>query len=602
MDRIVNKFTWKMGGEAGFGVNSSGLLFTRFCMRNGLYAFEYSEYPSLVRGGHQTSQVTADSLPVTSEHYQINILVALNKASIELHKDELSPGSAIIYDSAQFTLTSPEELLGKKSSQVILLGVPFTQIAIECANLNLLRNTVAIGASLALLGADITPLFTLIEEEFSRKEAEVSEMNKQAIQKGHDYVLHHYGGLVESFIYKMERIHPEDQRMAISGNEAIGVGAVRGGVEFYGGYPMTPSSTLLAFMAANQYDHGFVVKHAEDEIAVVNMTVGASFAGARAMCATSGGGFALMEEGIGLAAITETPITLVNVQRPGPATGLPTWTDQGDLRFVLHAAQGEFLRVVIAPGDMDESYRGIQVALNMAEKYQIPSIVLSDKWLAESHAVVPVFDPNAVPLERGKLILKDDQINRYNTINSDKGVYGRYLPSNDGVSPRTVPGVKDGVFLANSDEHEEHGYTSEDADVRIEQVDKRMMKLNHVLKELPEPQIYGNEFSSILLVGWGSTKGPILEALKMVQEELDTSVAFMHVMYIWPFHTQAIKSALTRYRRIILVENNSTAQFGGLIAEMTGDVLAEKWLKYDGRPFWPEELAEKIKAVIQMKG
>ncbi|MDQ3098549.1 MAG: 2-oxoacid:acceptor oxidoreductase subunit alpha [bacterium] len=602
MDRIVNKFTWKMGGEAGFGVNSSGLLFTRLCMRYGLYAFEYSEYPSLVRGGHQTSQVSVDSAAITSEHYKIDLLVALNKQSIELHKDELSNGSAVIYDSAQFSLSAPEDLLGRKSSQVILLGVPLTQIAIDCANLNLLRNTVSLGASLALLGGDIIPLFALIDEEFSRKEPEVSQMNKQAIQQGYDYVMQHYGGLVEAYKYKMQKVVNDEMRMTISGNEAMGIGAIRGGLEFYGGYPMTPSSTLLGFMAANQYDYGIVVKHAEDEIAVVNMTIGASFAGARAMCATSGGGFALMEEGIGLAAITETPLVVVDVQRPGPATGLPTWTDQGDLRFVLHSAQGEFFRVVIAPGDMDECYRSTQVALNMSEKYQIPVIVLSDKWLAECHAVVSTFDPAAVRLERGKLILSDDQIASYNTITSDKGIYGRYLPSNDGVSPRTVPGVKDGVYLANSDEHEEHGYTSEEIDVRIDQVDKRMLKLPHVLKELPEPIIYGNEFSSILLIGWGSVKGPVLEALKMVQEELDTSVAFMHVMYVWPFHTDAIKSALTRYRRIIIVENNSTAQLAGLIAEMTGALIAEKWLKYDGRPFWPEELKDKIVNVIQLKG
>ncbi len=602
MDRIVNRFTWKMGGEAGFGVNSSGLLFTRLCMRYGLYAFEYSEYPSLVRGGHQTSQVSVDSQSISSEHYQVDLLVALNKPSVEMHIDELSPSSAIIYDSAQFSLTSPDALLGRKSSQVILLGVPLTQLAIECANLNLLRNTVALGASLALLGADVNPLFKLIEEEFVRKAPEVSEMNKQAIQKGYDYVNEHYSGLVESYCYKMEKVTSDTKLMTVSGNESIGIGAIRGGVEFYGGYPMTPSSTLLAFMAANQYEFGYVVKHAEDEIAVVNMTVGASFAGARAMCATSGGGFALMEEGIGLAAITETPLTVVDVQRPGPATGLPTWTDQGDLRFVLHAAQGEFFRVIIAPGDMDECYQGIQIALNMAEKYQIPAILLSDKWLSESHAVVPVFDPHAVRIERGKLILRNEQISSYMTINSDKGVYGRYLSSNDGVSPRTVPGVKDGVYLANSDEHEEHGYTSEDADVRIEQVDKRMLKMPHVLKELPRPVIYGNEYSSILLIGWGSVKGPVLEALKMVQAELDTSVAFLHLMYIWPFPTEAVRSALTKYRRIIVVENNSTAQMAGLIAEITGVTLSEKWLKYDGRPFWPEELKEKIINVVQLKG
>lgn len=601
MQRIENRFTWKIGGEAGFGVNSSGLLFAKYCLRNGLYAFEYSEYPSLIRGGHQTSQVSVDTKLVTSEHFVVDVLLAMNKASVELHVAELSDASAVIFDSGQFSLSSPQEVLGKKSTNVTFIGVPLTEIAIEIGGLNIFRNVVGLGASIALLDGDLSVLFDLLAQEFGKKNEEVVELNRRAAQSGYDYVKMHHSGLMTTFQHRLVKQTSLDRAMVVSGNESIGIGAVRGGVTFYAGYPMTPSSTLLSFMAANQYDYNYVVKHAEDEIAVVNMTIGASFAGARAMCATSGGGLALMGEGIGLAAITETPLTVVNVQRPGPATGLPTWTDQGDLRFVLHAAQGEFLRVVAAPGDMEECYITIQQCLNWAEKYQIPTIVLSDKWLAESHAVVPAFVPDAIPIERGKLVLKSDEYGTFNKFSADTSQYARYTPTHDGVSPRTVPGVIGGVFLANSDEHEEHGYTSEESEVRMEQVDKRMMKLHPLLKEMPDPKIYGNEHSSILLIGWGSVKGPMLEAIKMVERELDTSVAFMHFVYMWPFPKDAMRDALEKYRRVILVENNSQGQLGGLIAQMTGNLIHERWLKYDGRPFWPEELKEKIINVIEMK-
>jgi 2-oxoglutarate ferredoxin oxidoreductase subunit alpha len=599
MEKKVNRFTWKIAGEAGFGVNSSGLLFSKYCMRSGLNAFEYSEYPSLVRGGHQSSQVTVDTKDVTSEHFIVDLLVALNKESVSLHVSELSEHAVIVYDSAQFTLSSPQEIVGKNNG-VSLIGVPFTQLAIEAANLSLLRNTVAIGASLAVLQAPLDELFNLIAQEFGKKDQGTIDMNNHAIQLGYEYVLQHYAGVVENFPYKIEPKKLARPQMLISGNEAVGVGAIKGGVEFYSGYPMTPSSTLMAYMAAKQYDFGFVVKHAEDEIAVVTMAIGASFAGARSMCATSGGGFALMGEGIGLAAITETPLVIVNVQRPGPATGLPTWTDQGDLRFVMHAAQGEFFRMIIAPGDMQECYIGIQQALNFAERYQIPVIVLTDKWLAESHASVAVFDEKGLPVKRGKLALNDKQMSEMQVQYQFKE-FGRYTMSNDGVSPRTVPGVAQGVFLANSDEHDEVGFTSEEAEMRIMQVDKRMMKLHPALAEMPNPLIYGNEHSSTLLVGWGSVKGPVLEALKLVQEEHDTSVAFMHMMYMWPFPTDFVKTMLVRYRKIILVENNSFGQLGQLIEQMTGTHIHDKWLKYDGRPFWPEELRDKIAVELQLK-
>lgn len=592
--RVSNRFTWKIAGEAGFGINTAGLLFSKIVSRSGLYGFEYSEYPSLIRGGHQTSQVTVDTLPVYGAHFGIHTLVGLNRDSLHLHSQELNKGSAVLFDEAQFALSSAEAQLGAKIKEVMLFSVPFTQLAIEKAGLNIMRNMVAVGSSLCLLGFDLEIARELVEETY----AKAAKENIAALEAGFQYMEEHYHSLVAAYLYKRGARQVEDRPYVVTGNEALGLGALAGGVSFYAAYPMTPSSTLMAFMAEHQYEYGVVLRHAEDEIAVINMAVGASFAGARAMVGTSGGGMALMAEAVGMAAITEVPIVVVNVQRPGPATGLPTWTDQGDLRFVLHAAQGEFTRVVFTPGDMEECYAAAWQALNIAEKYQLPVFILSDKYLAESHATVLQFPEDVVEVERGKLVTTSDELVQLNE-NGMVLPYERYSPSNDGVWYRTVPGVQHGVYLANSDEHDGNGFSNEEAEVRVEQVDTRAMKLHAVQPELPLPTLYGNENSSVLLVGWGSVKGPVLEAMKLLEEEYDTQVAFMHIACIWPFPKDFVKKMLEKFRRVIVIENNSTAQLKGLLGQMVYYHTRESWLRYDGRPFFADELYSKLEKVIR---
>lgn len=588
--QVSHTFNWKIAGEAGFGLNTSGLLFAKIMTRSGFYSYEYSEYPSLIRGGHQTSHVVVDTEPIYGAHYGVDLLIALNRQSIGLHTNELSVGAGVLFDSAHYSLTSAESQLGLRVKDTLMFAVPFTELAVTYAGLNIMRNMVAVGASLYLLGFDLTVAEALIEETY----ADAKEPNIEAVRAGYRYMHEHYEALVQTFGYKKAAMASLLQKpYVLTGNEALGLGAVAGGVTFYAGYPMTPSSTLMAFMSEHQFEHGFVVRHAEDEISVINMAIGASFAGARSLVATSGGGMALMAEGVGMAAITETPITVINCQRPGPATGLPTWTDQGDLRFILHASQGEFLRVVIAPGDVQECYSAVKHALNLAEEYQLPVFVLSDKYLAESHvSVTEIIDSELV--SRGKLYTDKAEIPV-----SPGSEYQRYETTNDGVSPRTIPGVDGGIFLANSDEHDVHGFTSEESDVRIEQVDKRQFKLHHIQARFPELKIYGNTHSSVLLIVWGSVKGSVLEALKLFEREYDTNVAFLHLMYLWPFPKNEIKKILASYRRVILIENNSTAQLMGLIEQMTGIHIHEKWLKYDGRPFFAEELFEKLEKVIK---
>lgn len=361
-----NKFTWKIGGEAGFGIKSAGLSFAKACMRAGYEVFDYTEYPSLIRGSHNTYQVTVSEKAIGSVENRIDVLVALNSETIEKHLDELTNGAAIIYDGDEIKVSSPKV----KAKKINLISVPLKKITLETGGGEIMRNTVTMGATMALINLPLSILEKIIKELFASK-PDVIESNLKAIKLGYEYVKNNYKDL--DFKVKVV-VRKNEPRMLVPGNEAMGIGALAGGVNFFAAYPMTPSTTLMQYLASQAVKEGVVVKHAEDEISVINMALGAAHVGARSMCGTSGGGFALMGEGVGLACISETPIVMVNVQRPGPATGMPTWTDQGDLRFVLHSAQGEGERIVLAPGDLQECFYQTAEALNLAEKYQLPVI------------------------------------------------------------------------------------------------------------------------------------------------------------------------------------------------------------------------------------
>lgn len=580
-------FTWKVGGEAGFGIKLAGLSFAKACMRAGYYTFDYTEYPSLIRGGHNTYQITISTKEVKSASREVEVLVALNKTTIDKHFEEMTEGSAIIYDGEEIKL-SPAKF---KARKINLIAVPLKKISAATGG-EIMRNVVAIGATAGLLKLPLAILDEIIKEQFAAK-PQVIEQNIEALKQGAEHVKKHYGKL--DFMVKLEPIARE-KRLLIAGNEALAMGALAGGLNFFAAYPMTPSTTILQYLAAQAVRTGTVVKHAEDEISVINMALGAAHVGARSMCATSGGGYALMSEGLGLCAVSETPLVMVDVMRPGPATGMPTWTDQGDLQFVLHTAQGEFPRIVAAPGDLEECFYFGAESLNWAEKYQLPVILLSDKFLGEGTGTVKPFDKSKVTVERGKL-LADGKVPKN---------YKRYKVTEDGISPRALPGMKDGIFWADSYEHDEHGFSSETAEDRIAQVDKRARKLATAAKELKGAHWYGSPKASLVLIAWGSTKGPILDAIELLPEAKRKQVALLHLNIIWPFPlaevSQALKPSgglLAKAKRVVLIENNSEAQLGQLIRQETGVLIKDKILKYDGRPFFPEELAEKIGKLIK---
>jgi 2-oxoglutarate ferredoxin oxidoreductase subunit alpha len=545
------------------------MMLGKIFMRAGYELFDYTEYPSLIRGGHNVFQLIVDTRPVNSVTEKIDVLVALNQNTIKENFDDLASGGVLIYDTDKIKISSAK----LKNAKVDGIGIPLTTFAKESGG-EVMRNVVALGATLALVDQKLLIANKVIRENFKNKGPKIIANNLKAVKAGFDFVIKEYK---KDFPCDLPTLKPKDN-ILISANESLAMGALAAGLNFYVAYPMTPSSSILHYLASVAEKTGTVVKHAEDEIAVINMALGAAHTGARAMVGTSGGGFALMTESLGLAALTETPVVMVNVQRGGPATGIPTWTEQGDLQFMLHAAQGDFPRVILAPGAQ---------AMNIAEVYQTPVIIISDKFIAEGNSTVPKFKTNNIKINRGKL-LTQAQLNKIKE-------YRRYKLSADGISPRTVPGMKGGLYIANSDEHDSYGFSFEGSKNRIEQVDKRQSKLDTFMKSMPTPLIYGNPKAKKTVVIWGSTKGVILDAYVQLPESIKKKIRIMQVQYIWPFAGKFVSHVLETSKDVLLIENNSNAQLGNLIAQETGIKIKNKLLKYDGRPFFREEITKALK-------
>jgi len=583
----VDDFSFLIGGEAGAGISRSGFLFAKAGMRGGLHVFGTNDYQSLIRGGHNFYVVRMSEKEVYCQADNINLLIALNAETVTLHKNELVPKGGIICDSDDMALTS--DMLGRPDLK--LYPLPLRKIVVDELkepHSLIMRNTVALGAAIAITDYDLGLLEEAMRDTFK---AETAESNIKAAHVGYDFVKQKFDG---NFDYQLKKTEATGKnRIFLSGNEAVGLGAVKAGCKFYVGYPMTPTTGILHFMTSNERDFNMIAMQPEGEIAAINMVAGAAFAGVRAMTATSGGGFCLMSEGLGMAGMTETPIVVMVGQRPGPSTGLPTYSAQGDLRFVVHASQGEFPRVVVAPGDVEECFYETMRAFNWAEKYQLPVIILTDKYVLESEVSVEPFDGNRVKVERGSIVSE-----RY----EGGGEYRRYEVTETGVSPRAVPLTKGAIVHANSDEHTEDGHTSEDPIVTLTMMDKRMRKLDTINKEFEERNVettkfYGSEDAQATVVSWGSTKGPIREAMKLLAAE-GTVVNYLQILYLHPFPKARVEQVLSRAKKTIVVENNKTSQLSGLIRERLLRKVDHKILKYDGRSLNPGDLATRIKEVL----
>ena len=579
----VNSLQWKIGGEAGMGIMTTGLLFSRICTRGGLQVFAYPEYPSLIRGGHNTFQVHVSAERAWSQIRSIHLLVALNKETVDLHVDALADGAAIIYDPADFENEQPDT---GNTKNVVLVPVPMSAMIKEYGGHKVERNTISVGASFALLDHPWELVEEVIRDWFSGKKPELVESNVSFAKMGYEAIAEKNA----DFAHRLEVIEDAPEYMVISGNDSASIGAIKAGMKFYAAYPMTPSSSFLGYFARKENDYNLVVKHTEDEIAAMNMAVGAGYAGVRAMTATSGGGFALMTEALGLAGIAEVPVVAVVGQRPGPSTGLPTWSSQGDLRFVLHASQGEFPRIVLTPGDVEECFRMTHEAFNLAEKYQLPVIIVVDKYNQASESVEQ-FSTEGLAINRGKLLSQEE----LDAIVEKSGEFLRYEYTENGISKRALPGMKGGRHVGTSYEHEENGYTTEDEEETVKQFDKRFKKLETYLAEDAQgPTLYGPAEAAVTLVGWGSTKLPAMQMLQTAEKE-GVSVNYLHFTHIDPLPKEAALTALEGAKKTICVEANKLGQLEGWLREHTGFTMDSHFRKYGGRPFYPEELLEQAK-------
>jgi 2-oxoglutarate ferredoxin oxidoreductase subunit alpha len=559
----------KIGGAAGEGIKSVGLILSKTLMRAGFCTFDYTEYPSLIRGGHNTYQTHTSSQKVYSQVKLVDLLIALNRETIDFHQDELNTRSLVLYDPDEIKIDKKEKLIGK------YLPIPFIKLATQKGGLPVMANNVALGAVMFLIGLSPQILKAVVGEIFSGKGGTIIKQNQQAVQAGFDYAQQKFA----TERIQLEKATKKEDKILLSGNEAMALGAISGGLKFYAAYPMTPVTGILHYLAARAKEYKLVVKHAEDEISVINLALGASFAGVRAMVATSGGGFCLMTEGLSMAGEMELPLVVVEGSRSGPSSGMPTWHDQGDLKFVINASHGEFPRIVLAPGDVREAFTLTHQALLLAEKYQLPVIILTDKYLAET----------------AQSILKPQtnwQNNRYGLVSNPGKTFKRYQLIATGISGRSVPGQPNGVYLCNSYEHDEYGFATEDASTRIKMVEKRLKKFVTLASETEKMMqpVFGNPQAKIGLISWGSNKGPILQAL-----EAGIEASFLHLNVLWPFPKKQVQQFLKGKTKVIDIECNSTAQLASLVKEHTGYEIKNKLLKYDGRPFYPEEIVEKIK-------
>ncbi|MEN8614839.1 2-oxoacid:acceptor oxidoreductase subunit alpha [Dehalogenimonas sp. THU2] len=566
-----------VGGEAGQGVQSVGSVLARAMMRGGYEVFADQDFESRIRGGNSFTRVRISSDPVQSPLEKADMVVALNAETIDLHLSEIRGGGIIIYDG--------EKTGSKPDKGVLTLDIPIEKIAEEKAGSLRMTNTVASAAALGLLDYDLEILIGVLREEYGRHGDKVVEGNIKAAKAGYEFAQQHRP---KDYTERL-KAGKSSGKMLISGNEAVALGALAAGCRFVAGYPMTPSTPILEYLADKGREFRVLVIQAEDEISAINMAVGAGFTGARSMVATSGGGFCLMVEGLSLAGMTETPVVIVLGQRAGPSTGLPTRTEQGELLFALHAGHGEFPRFIAAPANAEEAFWLTVKAFNMAEKYQSPAIILTDHEMADSYYTVTPFDLDAVVIERGDL-LTDKEANK-------AGEYKRYAYTKSGISPRAFPGQGKALVVADSDEHSEAGHIIEDAETRRLMVEKRMRKHEGLQKEVGEPAFHHREKAKFNLIGWGSSRGAIEEAACLLEAN-GVSACVIHFNELWPFPAEVLVKNLAGVAKNIVIESNATGQLGRLIRTETSIKMDGHIARYDGRPLSAEYIVEHFEREV----
>lgn len=580
MQQKVNNMSIRIGGDAGQGVESSGAGLSLALARAGLHVFSMQDYRSRVRGGHNFYQIRVSHRPIYSHSDPPELLLALTKNTVEMDADLLPAGAGVIFDEG-FGIATAD--LANKGLRPFPL--PLGRLAEEHGS-RVLMNTAAVAAAAGIIGLDLQMIEDVIAENFKSKGERIIKDNLAVADAAYDLARRKYAS---GFEWKVSPPNGK-RRMLINGNQAIGLGALAAGCRFISAYPMTPATSIFEFLASVADSFGVVTKQAEDEIAAICMAIGASFAGVRAMTATSGGGFSLMTEALGLAGMVEVPLVVVDAQRGGPSTGLPTRTEQSDLLFTIHASQGEFPRFVLAPGTIQECFQLTAKAFNLAEKYQMPVIILTDQFLAGSLQTIDrqALNHGLITIDRGKLLTAEEAAKLPNG-------YHRFELIADGVSPRALPGYPETVHAISSDEHDIDGNISEEIEIRHAMMRKRMTKERTAERDVESPKLFGPAKADLTLVCWGSSCGPVREAMELLNAR-GHKVNLIHITHLWPFPSDAVVRQFKQSRRTVTIEQNYTGQLSKLIRMTTGLAPDQKILKYDGRPYSPEEIAATIEA------
>ena len=631
---ITNSLSWVIGGAQGSGVDSAANIFSRACAIGGLHLFGKREYYSNIKGEHSYFTVRVSDKPLHSHVDEINMLVSFDAETIFRHFEEVTASGAIIYDSdivntlldevptvddsaaarikkvlqkAGLGFAVQDALEHAKRRGAILFPMPFFQLLKEFAQkandpalsrLTRMVNVMALSASMAILDFDSQVLARAIQFIFRTKK-KVADLNIEASNHTYNYAKAKFAE--SNFSYRLKTKPAQQDTIIVQGNQSSALGKMVAGCRFQTYYPITPASDDSEFLEANEildlYDSGkkgsTVVIQTEDEIAAITMAIGSALTGARTATATSGPGFSLMAEALGWAGMNEVPVLISLYQRTGPSTGLPTRHEQGDLNFAINAGHGEFPRIVLASGDIEESFYDTIKAFNFADRYQMPVIHMLDKAISNSLTTCKNFNVNKIAIDRG---LRLKQITE-----EDKGAAGNYLRfklSNNPISPMVVLGTKDAIFWNSGDEHTEEGHITEDPEIRVQMMDKRMTKLDVAIKEIPDEDkavAYGS--GDIVIISWGSTKGAILDAIDKLAAE-GTSVKYIQVRLMHPFPSELVKSMLKDAKMVINIEMNYSGQLGSLVRQHTGLEANYYIVKYNGRQMSLDEVYNAVKRII----
>ena len=572
-------FSLGIGGAAGQGVATPGNMLSKLFARRGLHINAYNAYQSIIRGGHTFLTLRTSEAPVRCMGDKLDMMIPLNQDTMDRHLPRMVKGSAVLFDG------------DKIKPGVVADGVQLCPLPLgEMSKTPLHYNTIAIAAVLRLVGVELEGFEQMLAERFAKKGEQVVRENVAAARAGYQYAAAHF----KPFPF---RLPDTGKPLAVAtGNESMAMGGVAAGVKFYCAYPMSPATGILMWMAAHARKLGIMVRQVEDEIGVINMAIGAAHTGCRAMCATSGGGFALMTEALGAAAMMEIPVVCVNVQRAGPATGVPTKTEQGDLWQVLGAGQGDYPRLIVAPTSIADSFHLVPQLFDLADKFQCPGILLADLLISEGFSSLDPaeldFNP---PRDRGQVLDFDGGA-------GDGSSYQRYAFTADGVSPRALPGTPGHAHVVATDEHDEAGVLISDEFTnphkRRAMMEKRQRKMDSILPLIDPPRLSGPKDAEVTLVGWGSTDGVIDEAVEKLRDEQGIAASHLQVKWMVPLHAEAIVSALSGSKKVVIVENNYSGQFARYLRSETGIDADAHIRKYDGEPLLPHHISQGVQQIL----